>query len=187
MRTPDDIHDEWVVLRCQSGEIAALVELVHRWQSRLLRYALRLTGDSDAANDVVQSAWVAILRGLRQLDDPARFRRWAYQITTYKCADWVRQRQRDRARAVPLAIEPIDEKEPVEESEDDTAVVRQALRQLPADHRIVLSMYYLDDMPIEEIAESLSLRMGTVKSRLHYARLKLKIILERRNSCPIDL
>ena len=182
MRTPDDIRDEWLVLRCQTGDTAALAELVDRWHPRLLRHAQRLTGLPDAAGDVVQAVWVAILRGLSQLDDPACFRRWVYQIATHKCADWVRERQRERIGSVPLAAEPIDEKSKVEPSSDETAMLRKALKQLPPDHRTILSMFYLDDMPLAEIADSLSLPMGTVKSRLHYARLKLKENLERGNS-----
>lgn len=181
MRTPDDIYDELLVLRCQDGESAALAELVQRWQPRLLRHVQRLTGLPDAAADVVQAAWVAILRGLVRLEDPACFRRWAYQIASHKCADWVRERQRDRAGSKPLSAEPIDEKSEVSKSQDDTSVLVEALKQLPPDHRTILSMFYLDDMPIAEIADSLSLPMGTVKSRLHYARLKLKEYLERGN------
>lgn len=181
MRTPDDIYDELLVLRGQDRDCAAIAELAGRWQPRLLRHAHRLTGSPDAACDVVQAAWVAILRGLGRLEDPACFRRWAYQITSHKCADWIRERQRDRAGAVPLVTEPVDEKSEVLDSRDDAALLVEALKKLAGDQRTILSMFYLDDMPIVEIAESLSLPVGTVKSRLHYARAKLKEILERGN------
>lgn len=179
MRTPDDIYDEWLVLRRQDGDEAALAELVQRWHPRLLRHAERLTGFPDAASDVVQASWVAILRGLNGLEDPACFRRWAYKIVTHKCADWVRARQRDRAGASQLATEPVDEKSIVESARDESILLVEAIKQLPPDHKAVLSMFYLDEMPLMEIAESLSLPVGTVKSRLHYAREKLKAILER--------
>lgn len=179
MRTPDDIYDELLVLRRQDGDDAALAELVERWHPRLLRHAQRLTGLPDAAGDVVQASWVAILRGLNGLEDPACFRRWAYQIVTHKCADWVRARQRDRAGAGPLAAEPVDEESTVESAQDESTLLVEALKQLPPDHKAVLSMFYLDEMSLAEIAESLSLPVGTVKSRLHYAREKLKVLLER--------
>jgi RNA polymerase sigma factor (sigma-70 family) len=182
MRTPDDIFDELLVLRCQDGDAEALVELVHRWRPRLLRHAQRLTSIPDAADDVVQAAWVAILRGLSRLEDPACFRRWAYRITTHKCADWVRSRQRDRAHAIPLTQEPVDEKLEAESAQDDVAALVAALKELPPDQKMVLSMCYLDDMPLAEIADALGLPLGTVKSRLHYARLKLKQHLEKEKS-----
>jgi RNA polymerase sigma factor (sigma-70 family) len=142
MRTPDDIHDELLVLRCQDGDTTALAELVQRWRPRLLRHVQRLTGLPDAADDVAQASWVAILRGLNRLEDPACFRRWAYQIATHKCADWVRERQRDRTGAQPLTEEPIDEKSSNATSQDDAALLAEALKQLPPDHKAVLSMFY---------------------------------------------
>jgi RNA polymerase sigma-70 factor (ECF subfamily) len=178
MRSPDDVHDEWLVLRCQSGDAEALAELVARWQPRLVRHAARLTGRKDAANDVVQVTWMAIIRGLNGLDDPACFRRWAYRITGNKCADWVRARQRDREHAAPLALEPIDRQRSADDPSDDVARLRDAMKQLSPDHRTVISLFYLDEMPLAEIAQVLSLPIGTVKSRLHYARRELQTVLK---------
>ena len=185
MRSPDDIHDEWLVIRCQDGDAAALGELVERWQLRLMRHALRLTGRADAAADVVQTTWIAIIRGLGGLNDAACFRRWAYRIVGNKSADWVRARQRDRAQAGPLATEPADlqsSDHPPHDSEDEIVVLRAAMKELSPEQRTILSMVYLEEMMLAEIAQALALPLGTVKSRLHYARLALKEILERRNS-----
>jgi RNA polymerase sigma factor (sigma-70 family) len=185
MRDPEDIHDEWLVLRCQDGDAAALAELVERWQPRLLRHAHRLTGTPDGAGDVVQQAWIAIIRGLDRLSDAARFRRWAYQIVTYKCADWVRERQRERAQSSELADEPAlqathENEAANSDRADDIAVLRSTLQQISPDRRAALSMFYLEQMSLSEIAEALSLPLGTVKSRLHYAKQELKAALERK-------
>ena len=94
MRTAEDIHDELLVMGCQDGDGQSLIALVNRWQPRLLCHAMRLTREHEAAMDVVQDAWVAIVRGIRRLDDPACFAPWVYRIVTNKCADWTRQRQR---------------------------------------------------------------------------------------------
>lgn len=184
MRTPDDIHDEWLVLRCQEGDAEALGELVERWQPRLLRHASRLTGTADGAADVVQTAWIAIVRGLDGLNDPACFRRWAYRIVGYKSADWVRARQRDRAETGPLSTDPTDQS-PAEDqtkgAEDEIVVLRAAMKKLSPEHKTILSMFYLEEMSLAEIRQTLALPLGTVKSRLHYARNALKEILERSN------
>jgi len=185
MRTPDDIQDEWLVLRCQEGDAAALGELIERWQPRLLRQAARLTGTADGAADVVQNAWLAIIRGLGGLNDPACFRRWAYRIVGFKSADWVRGRQRDRAHAQSLAVEsPNTPSSPASPSEaqEEIAVLRAAMKTLSPDQQMILAMFYLEEMPLAEIAQALALPLGTVKSRLHYARLALKDILERSTS-----
>jgi RNA polymerase sigma factor (sigma-70 family) len=178
MRTPDDIYDEWLVVRGRDGEEAALRELVERWQPKLLRHALRLTDGADAAGDVVQEAWVAILRGLRRLDDPACFRRWVYQIVTRKCADAVRERQRRRATTSSLAAEPAA-RTPPNSDDNQIAALRRGMQQLPAEVKSLLAMFYLDGLGVREIAAALSLPEGTVKSRLYYARQELKHILER--------
>ncbi len=138
MRTHDDIRDEWLVLRCQSGDTAALTDWSIAGTRVYCGTRQRLTGLPDAADDVVQSVWVAILRGLRQLDDPACFRRWPYQIATYKCADWVRERQSDRVSSIPLADELIEEKSTDKHSQEDLAVLSHALKQL---HRSIKRSY----------------------------------------------
>ena len=183
MRTPDDIHDELLVLRCQDGNTAALSELVAKWQPRILRHAMRLTANRDAAADVSQAAWLAIIRGIDRLNDPACFRRWAYRIVAFKSADWIRNRQQDRTFAGPIATEPSDYRTTgtAHGDEDDIAAIRLAMMRLTPDQKSILSMFYLEDMPLAEIAEAMSLPLGTIKSRLHYARQALKDTLTRSN------
>ena len=115
------------------------------------------------------------------MHDPACFRRWAYRIVTNKCADWIRNRQRQRIVSGELTEEPA-ERPSDDEATDDIGLLRQALRQLPGRQRVILSMHYLEGMPLEEMAEVLSLPVGTVKSRLYYARRELKLVLERKTS-----
>ena len=192
-RTPDDILDELLVLRCQDGDARAFEVLVTRWQQPLRRHAWRLTGCPDAASDVVQEAWLAIVRGLRRLDDPARFRPWALRIVTNKCADWTRRQQRQRrvmrsvatengAAGAPSFAQRRVGEEPVADETDGTEIrrLRQALRELPRDRRAILSMLYLDGLSTRQIAQSLSLPVGTVKSRLYHARSQLRNLLERK-------
>ena len=83
-RSLESIHDELLVLRCQSGETEALEELIRSWQPRLWRHARRLTGRVDAAWDVLQETLLAIVRSLHRLDDPALFRTWAYRIASQR-------------------------------------------------------------------------------------------------------
>ncbi|MCZ6818102.1 MAG: RNA polymerase sigma factor [Calditrichaeota bacterium] len=80
----ESIHDELLVLHCQEGDSKAFEDLVTRWQPRLWRYARQLTGDKDAAWDVVQNACMAIIRDIEKLEDQARLRQWAYSIASHK-------------------------------------------------------------------------------------------------------
>ena len=180
-RTHEDIQDELLVLQCQEGDAEALGTLVRRWQPRLGRLAWRLTGEREAARDIVQEAWLAIVRGLSRLDDPARFRSWAYRIVRNKCTDWTRRRVVHRAAAKDLqeAATTCDPRTPPTDSVSDVARLREALSELPAEQRAILSLHYLDGMPVAEIARVLDVPTGTVKSRLYYARDRLKRTLER--------
>jgi len=139
----------------------------------------------------MQNAWIAIVRGLRKLDDPARFKPWAYRIVTHKSTDWVRRRVKQRAAEKELihrtGVQAADgasailndESSAASDSQDDIFRLRKAMKKLPEDHKAILSLHYLDGMRISDIAEVLSIPAGTVKSRLFHARSQLKNILER--------
>ena len=182
VRQPEHIYDELLVLDCQRGDQAALKELIGRWQKRLGRFALRLTGDRDAAADAMQDTWIAIVRGIRRLDDPASFRAWAYRITANKCADWIRKNQRSRNLNEELTIESeglvVESAEAELEKQDDISQIRSAIKMLSDDRRMILTLKYVDEMSTREIAKALSIPEGTVKSRLYHAREDLRKILE---------
>lgn len=178
MRSREDILDELLVLRTQGGDVASLDMLARRWHPKLLRHAVRLTGEPEAGADVAQEAWLAIVRGLRRLQDPARFRAWAYRIVTRKSSDWIRSRVRrrrlnDRAAAEPVAVANGPATEPTEVDQ-----LRRAIAALPAGRQALLAMFYVEGMTVGEIAEALSIPRGTVKSRLFHARNILRETLE---------
>ena len=154
----------------------ALELLARRWHPRLLRDATYLTGDAEAARDVAQEAWIGIARGVRRLQDPARFRSWAHRIVVHKSRDWIR-RERAGRRAVRRAAD-LAEQPAAEQPRDDIARLRAALAELPADQRTVLSWFYLEEMSVREIAAALSIPAGTVKSRLYHARNALRSCLK---------
>ncbi len=175
-RTAEAIYDEWLVLRCQDGEMSAFEELAPRWHPRLLRYAAKLTGRADAAPDLVQDAWLAIVRGIGRLDDPARFPAWAYRIVGHKCADWVRAQRRQRELLDGYAAKTPAQEPP---SGDEPEAVAAALNRLSLEHRTVIALHYLEDLSIARIAGMLGVPEGTIKSRLHHARHQLKPLLTK--------
>ena len=181
-RPPEDVQDELLVLRCQGGESEAFRLLVSRWQTRLRRLVVRLTGNHDAGTDLVQEVWLAIVRGLPRLDDPARFRVWAYRIAAHKCADWVRRRVVRRDAGPELkraAVAALDDSRPPElEQADEVFRLRAALRRLPEGLRTTVSLHYLDGLSVSEIAAVFNVPAGTVKSRLHNARAQLREALQ---------
>lgn len=168
------LYDELLVTLVQSGDRAAGERLGARWQPRLLRTARRLLRDEDMARSVVQESWLAIWRGLPSLRDPARFPGWAFAILHRRSADAIRQAQRRRGREGETDSEPAAP----DGSPNEGLDIRQAFTRLPADQRLAAQLYYVEGLTLDEIAEAQGVPLGTAKTRLFHARLKLKAALE---------
>jgi RNA polymerase sigma-70 factor (ECF subfamily) len=170
-RSAAAVLDEYLVVRSQLGDPEAFRCLVRRWHAKLLRHGRHFTRDSEAAEDVVQESWIAIVRGLGSLHDPARFRAWAFRIVANKGRDWVRREEARRRATRGIEAE-------ASASEDDPASiligkVRRKIAELEPTHRRILTWFYLEEMSVTEIAGVLDVPAGTVKSRLFYARQTL--------------
>lgn len=178
-RKAEDVLDEYLVLSAQAGSPDAFRRLVVRWTPRLSRHAARVLLDTDAARDAVQDAWLGIAKGLRRLDDPSRFPGWALAITTRRCVDEVRRRQRRRAVAVSAFDDPSLAAPTIAPGDpDDTLDLIAAVSALPADQRLLVSLFYGEGLSVEEIADALTIPAGTVKSRLHAIRFSLRTLLK---------
>lgn len=174
-RDENRVFDELLVLHIQSGHRPALDRLAARWQPRLLATARRLTGDSEAARDVVQETWAGIVRGLPRLRDPARFRAWAFGILRRKCADQIRFKSVQKARFSAL----LDEDPPAPRAPDGTrSDLQRAFHQLSNDHRLAAMLFFAEGLSLEEVAEAMDVPLGTAKSRIFHARKHLKSLLK---------
>ncbi|MEO7190338.1 MAG: sigma-70 family RNA polymerase sigma factor [Vicinamibacterales bacterium] len=166
-------HDEWVVLRCQMGERDAFDLLIARWHEPLWRYALRVTGDADAAADVVQEVWLRVLRGFGRLREAARFQPWLFGIARRVLMDRLRARyaaprfeEVDMAELPGVAVE--------DDRAEDLALLEAGLSELPVLERDVLVLFYLQKLSLNDIADIAAIPVGTVKSRLFRARKMLR-------------
>lgn len=181
MRSGERAINELLVLDCQAGSDDALQQLAERWHARLLYCAMSLVGDRDGAMEVAQEAWLAIVRGIGGLKDPARFPPWSQRIVQNKAADWIRRNQRRRATEIADGVEPVDSADAGLDNSDSTAPdLRAAIRMLSPTHRRVIDLYYLEELSIAEVARLISTPVGTVKSRLFHAREQLRKTLEER-------
>ena len=168
------VEDELLVIDAQAGDRSAMESLVRRWQRRLWSHALRLTGDQEGAWDVTQQAWLGIVRGLPKLEDPARFRAWAYRITTNKSYDWIREK-------VSLPRSPLPDVPGRERRSERATTVDELLQQMDAAKRAALCLYYFENLSIAEMSVALDIPQGTVKSRLHAAREQLKALWNKQS------
>ncbi len=172
----EQLVDELLVIDAQRGRVQAMEILVSRWQKRLWRYASRITGDSEAAWDVTQEAWLGIVRGIGRLSDPARFGPWAFQIVTNKARDRIKRNA--RARRNP-SKSPIEHPRLDDRTSDDLHAI---LKRLPAKSRTILTLYYLEEFALSDVARILCIPKGTAKSRLHTARTQFKQLWQAQTS-----
>lgn len=168
--------DRILVERAQRGDREAFAQLALAASDRLYAVALRVLRDADAAGDALQSALVTIWRGIPALRDPDRFEGWSYQLMVRQCQTELRRRRRQRS---DLALSPIDM--PTGDSQLGVALrdeLERAFNRLNADQRTVLVLRYYRDQSVAEIATTLGVSVGTVKSRLHYARSAMRAAIE---------
>ena len=179
-RTTERILDEYHAAAARTGDRAAWERLVARWQPRLFRHAWRLTGHAELARDMVQEAWVEMVRGLSRLDDVAAFPAWAYRIVTRRCQRAFRRADKERRGAAEF-MEGASEFAPDAASGEHAAELANVLavmRELPTPQRVALALFYLDNLGVAEIAVALDVPPGTVKTRLMHARNKIRARLE---------
>jgi RNA polymerase sigma factor (sigma-70 family) len=167
------LADQLLVVRCQLGERAAFDDLVRRWSGPLHRYALKLTNDPALASDLTQDVWLRVLRGLGRLREAGRFRAWLFGIAHRSFMDRLRVRY---ATPIDSGMEP-DELVVDEDLVFDPAMARAlaaGMASLPMVEREVLTLFYLEELSLAEIAQALGIPTGTVKSRLFRARTLLR-------------
>jgi len=179
-RDSERIYDEFLVSAAATGDRAALDRLVARWQPRLLRHAWRVLGDAERARDVVQEAWMEIIRSLVRLDDVAAFPAWAYRIVSRRCYRVFGRMVREpfEPEEAGLLAEPAVPEHASAEFASDMDKVMAAVAALPPPQRAALALYHLEGMGVAEIAVALDVPPGTVKTRLMHARRKVRGRLE---------
>ena len=169
--------DTDLVVRAQNGDEEAFASLAVAAGDRLHAVAHRILRDIDLAEDATQQALLAVWRDLPQLRDPARFDAWSYRLLVRACYTEAR---RTRRWAPNLRLLPVD----VASATDDSGPVvdrdqlERGFRRLSVEHRAVVVLHHYLDMPLEEVAETLGVPVGTVRSRLHHAMRGLRAALD---------
>ena len=168
------ISDHTLIQQVQHGDFEALGILYDRHRNMVYRTALMITGDHHAADDLLQDVFLRL-----------------YRMTTNLSYDWVKQRS-SLARSLEDMADWLvgsGKNTPYEavEQRDEWAQVQMAVSSLPLNQRVVVVLYYLNDLSVQDIAEILAVPIGTVKSRLHYGRLALKRKLDMQKDIVPDL
>jgi RNA polymerase sigma-70 factor (ECF subfamily) len=178
----DKLTDRELVLQLQGGSLEALGALYDRHSRLVYRTALVIAGDPEAASDLLQDVFLRLHRFADRVDPGRPLEPWLYRMTVNQSHDWVKRMNR---WSQPLEdfvewLAAAGKNPPYEavERNDEWQQVQQVISSLPLNQRIVVVLYYLNDLSMKEISEILDVPVGTVKSRLHYGRLALKKKLE---------
>lgn len=184
-------EDLQTIERVRRGDSAAFAHLVERHQRRLLGLLAHACGDAELAEDIAQEAFARAYQKLATFSGQSQFYTWLARIAmNLLFSDRRRKRLENQARreGLDLALDangfvnrsenaPPDHQMELLETQN---CVRQAIEMLDEERRVVVVMRDFDGMDYEAIAESLEIPVGTVRSRLHRARLELKSILQRK-------
>jgi RNA polymerase sigma-70 factor (ECF subfamily) len=177
--TTEFADERETVLHAQRGDRAAFSQLVDAYDRRLLYFVRRVMGEHDAEFDVLQTVWLTVHRKLRGLKSASAFRVWLYRITHDTAVTELCKKTRRALFVEELAINVNQADEGDAQSKFDNAeLVHVGLQRLSVDHRRILTLRFLEDMNVKEIAEVLRCNEGTVKSRLHHARRALRRVIE---------
>jgi len=177
----DKISDAILVLRCQKRDESAFRELVNRWEPRLYYYLRRVVESDSAVWDVLQETWLAVFQHIRKLEYPRKFPAWLYQIAHNKTVSMFRK----EIKYVQITDEQISN---YYENNfvfcydiEQVEAIHELLAKLKLAHREVITLYFLEGFSISEMAQIIGVSEGTVKSRLYYAKHKLREALKGAN------
>ena len=182
MREPDTLNDE-LLARLRRGDARAFEDLVRTYQHRVFGVGLRMLGSRAEAEEIAQETFLRAHRALADFRGDAKLSTWLYAIASRLCLNRLASGDRKRVREgeetlLRLASDDAGAAARLERSELEQALAA-AIEALPEERRIVVVLRDVQGLSYEEIAETLSLEPGTVRSRLHRARMDLKAKLER--------
>jgi RNA polymerase sigma-70 factor (ECF subfamily) len=187
-----DVSELDLVKRCQAGEADAFDELVVRYRTRIFGMIYNMVHNEQDAWDLAQDSFVKAWKSMKRFRGQSSFYTWMYRIVMNVTIDWLRKKQIKGAGAefddsIQLKeIDPASKTVPKPDAlpyermqqTEIRAQIDNAISQLTPEHRAVILMKEIEDMQYHEIAEALGCSIGTVMSRLFYARKKLQTLLK---------
>ena len=177
MSPSDKLIQQVLLLRCQIGDRDAFADLIERYERPLRYFISGLLGNPEMTEDIFQDTWLTVIRRISSLKKADAFPAWLYRIARNKVYQQLR-----RTRQLSRLSEEVAVPNHVDDevfSPEDAARVHQCLKELRPEHREVLMLRFLEQMSYQHIAEVLNCSSGTVKSRIHYAKIALKKEMEK--------
>jgi RNA polymerase sigma-70 factor (ECF subfamily) len=193
MKTSPKVQKE-VIESCKAGDEKAFAEIVFHYQKKVFNIAYRMLGNLEEAKDLAQEVFISVFESIKDLKEEIKFDAWLTQITLNHCRNrWKYLKRRQYFNSdllddpietengnMPRAIvDPSDNPETLYEKKTIQQFIQRGLLKLKGDQRELLVLRDLQGFSYEEMGELLGLPEGTIKSKLHRARMDLKEVLER--------
>jgi RNA polymerase sigma-70 factor (ECF subfamily) len=177
MKKAAGLAEQVLLLRCQIGDKDAIAELIERYQRPLRYFVSRLLDDNEALEDILQDTWLSVIGKIHSLKSIDAFPTWLYRIARNR----VYQQLRRKSRFIELDDKAVfaDSSEEENFSVEDAAEIHRCLARLTQAHKEVLMLRFLEQMSYEQIANVIDCNTGTVRSRIHYAKIALKKEMEK--------
>ena len=176
------VDDRELVRRIRAGDAEALREIVERYEDRIFALVFGIVRDAHEVEDVAQEVFLKVYTRIQAFDERSQFYTWLYRVAVNAAKDHVKKRVRrpavalDEADALPGGGEGPESGAARSET---SRLVREAVDALPVRYREVIALRELEGLSYDEIASVLGISIGTVESRLHRARARLKQRLEK--------
>lgn len=180
----NEAHPSWLIAECIAGNEAAIEMLVRQYETSVFRLALSIVGDPAEASEITQETFIAALRSLPGYQEKKSFQAWLYTIALNHSRSHLRKHKiLERLRTTLTALFQVERQKEVSPEEavmqsEKEAQIWRSLSQLDERHRIVVVLRYFHELSVAEISEILSVNEGTIHSRLHSAREKLRSALK---------
>jgi len=171
---------ETIVLRCRNGDRKAFEELFEIYQPRLKYFVRRLNGTGSDTDDILQDIWVTVFRKIHKLQNALSFNIWLYRIARNEVYSRFRQKQKFAYLPEEEHLPQYCDDEPVFTA-DDAERMHKALNKIKPYHREALTLSFIGQMSYQAIADVIGCTIGTVRSRIFYAKQSLRKEMESQN------
>lgn len=176
--TTDEISDAHLIERLRENDLQALGGLFDRYYAQVFRTAAAITRDTDAAEDIAQDAFLKLHQYAARIDTSLPLAPWLYRVTVNLSYTYISRRMKRRISLEGLVDQLMSPQgsapDRMAEQGEISQRIRQAISELHFNQRVVVVLHYLSGLSLEEIADVLGCPVGTIKSRLFYARENLR-------------
>jgi RNA polymerase sigma factor (sigma-70 family) len=181
----DNVHDQHYIHLVREGDTNAFVVLVDRYKDMVFTLSLKMLKDREEAEEVSQDTFVKVYQSISKFNGESKFSTWIYKVAFNTCLDRLKKNKRSQ----PIAgLDEFTEQEAISlmnvldsiEERERKQMIQDCLHGLPGEDSFLLTLYYFEEHPLEEIAKIIGINPNNVKIRLYRSRKKLAVLLKDR-------